>query len=184
MEIIRLCQRKNAKAQKILYDRYYRVLLGICMRYAKSIDEAEDTLQTGMLRIFKKINTYEGKGSFEGWMKRIMVNIAIDNFRKSNKHYFHEDIEEVNGQPFVAAEIPSELNSRDLLKMVQKLPDGYRIVFNMFAIEGYSHKEIANKLGISENTSKTQLKKARNSLKKMLYKINYVYEDNNTEIVR
>ena len=167
-ELIRLCKRKNALAQKLLYNTYHSGLLGICLRYGKSRDEAEDILQLGMISIFKNINSYSGKGSFEGWMKRIMVNVAIDNFRKNNKFYYHQDIDEVNGKPYFASEMPDNLEVKDILGTIQQLPLGYRMVFNLYAIEGYSHKEIAEKLGVSENTSKTQLLKARKSLRKKL----------------
>lgn len=171
-EIIRLCKKRNTKAQKALYNKYHSVLLGICIRYGKSRAEAEDILQVGMLRIFKNIDSYSGKGSFEGWLKRIVVNVAIDNFRKNNKHYYYYDIDEVNGEPYLATDIPKDLEVEDILKTIHQLPDGYRMVFNMYAIEGYSHKEIAAKLGISENTSKTQLLKARKSLRKKLMRLN------------
>jgi len=175
-ELLRLCKRKNAKAQKLLYDTYHGSLLGICLRYGKSRAEAEDILQLGMLRIFKNIKSYSGKGSFEGWMKRIIVNVAIDNFRKNNKHYYHHDIDEINGAPYLVTDIPNNLEVQDIIKTIQQLPSGYRVVFNMFAIEGYSHKEISDKLGISENTSKTQLLKARKSLRKKLMRLNKMPE--------
>ncbi len=173
-ELVRLCKRKNASAQKLLYNTYHSSLLGICMRYGKSKDEAEDILQLGMIQIFKSIGSYSGKGSFEGWMKRIVLNIAIDNFRKNNKYYYHHDIDEINGESYFASDIPDNLEVKDLLHTVQQLPDGYRMVFNLFAIEGYSHKEISAKLGISENTSKTQLLRARKSLRKKLLMLNKV----------
>ncbi len=173
-ELIRLCKRKNATAQKLLYNTYHSSLLGICLRYGKSRDEAEDILQLGMITIFKNISSYSGKGSFEGWMKRIVVNTAIDNFRKNNKYYYHQDIDEINGEPYFASDIPDDLEVKDILNTVQQLPDGYRMVFNLYAIEGYSHKEIADKLGISENTSKTQLLKARKSLRKKLLILNKI----------
>ena len=171
-ELIRLCKRKNATAQKLLYNNYHSGLLGICLRYGKSRAEAEDILQLGMITIFKKIASYSGKGSFEGWMKRIMVNVAIDNFRKNNKFYYHQDIDEINGKPYFASDIPKDLEVKDILVTIQQLPPGYRMVFNLYAIEGYSHKEIAEKLSISENTSKTQLLKARKSLRKKLILLN------------
>jgi RNA polymerase sigma-70 factor (ECF subfamily) len=152
--------------------KYYGSLLGICMRYGKSKAEAEDILQIGMLRIFKNIESYSGKGSFEGWMKRIMVNVAIDNFRKNSKYYYHHDIDELNDEPYLTSDIPNSLEVEDILNTVQQLPQGYRMVFNLYAIEGYSHKEISLKLGISENTSKTQLLKARRSLRKKLMRLN------------
>ncbi len=173
-ELIRLCKRKNAKAQKWLYNNYYGILLGICMRYAKSKDEAEDILQMGMIRIFSTIDSFKSEGSFEGWMKRIMVNISIDNFRRNNKFYFHQDIDEINGEPYYTNELPNNLEVKEILQTIQQLPVGYRIVFNLYAIEGYTHKEIAIKLDISENTSKTQLFKARKSLRKKLQYLNKV----------
>ncbi len=173
-ELIKLCQRKRAKGQRLLYNKYYRSLLGICMRYAKSKDEAEDILQMGMIRVFKSIDSYTGSGSFEGWMKRIIVNIAVDNFRKNNKHYYHQDIDEINGYSALVEELPTNIEVKEILSTVQQLPDGYRMVFNLFAIEGFTHKEIATKLRISENTSKTQLFKARKSLVKKLQAMNYV----------
>ena len=171
-ELIRLCKRKNALAQKLLYNTYHSSLLGICLRYGKSKAEAEDILQIGMIRIFKNIGSYSGKGSFEGWMKRIIVNTAIDNFRKNNKFYYHHDIDEINGEPYFISDISDDLEVKDILNTVQQLPNGYRMVFNLYAIEGYSHKEISGILGISENTSKTQLLKARKSLRKKLLILN------------
>ena len=173
-ELVRLCIKKNARAQKLLFTTYYSSLLGICMRYGKSKGEAEDILQMGMIRIFKRIGSYSGKGSFEGWMKRIIVNVAIDNFRKNSKYYYHHDIDELNGEPYLATDIPNDLEVMDILNTIHQLPTGYRMVFNLFAIEGYSHKEISIKLGISENTSKTQLLKARRSLRKKLMILNEI----------
>jgi len=167
-ELIMLCKRKNAKAQKLLYNNYHSILLGICLRYGKSRAEAEDTLQQGMITIFKKINSYTGKGSFEGWLKKIMVNTAIDNFRKNNKFYNHQNIDELNGKSYFNSNTSNNMEVQDLMSTIQQLPPGYRMVFNLFAIEGYSHKEIAKKLDISENTSKTQLLKARKNLKEKL----------------
>ncbi|NOY51456.1 MAG: RNA polymerase sigma factor [Chlorobi bacterium] len=181
-ELIRLCKNNNAKAQKLLFNKYYGLLLGICVRYGKSKAEAEDILQTGMLRIFKHIGSYSGKGSFEGWMKRIVVNVAIDNFRKNNKHYYYYDIDELNGEPYLVSDIPDNLEVKDILKTIHQLPHGYRMVFNLFAIEGYSHKEIALRMGISENTSKTQLLKARKSLRKKLMRLNKLPQHKKVEI--
>jgi RNA polymerase sigma-70 factor (ECF subfamily) len=167
-EIIAGCLRKKRKAQKALYDQYHPVLLGICLRYAKSRAEAEDVLLMAFTRIYKKIDTYTGDGSFEGWMKRIVINIAIDNYRKNAKHYFHDELEDVPQSELGFDFIPDSFALRDILKTIQELPDGYRMVFNLYAIEGYPHKEIAEKLGISESTSKTQLLKARKRLQQKL----------------
>ena len=179
-ELIRLCKRKNAKAQKWLYETYRGTLMGICMRYGKSKAEAEDIFHIGMIRVFKNIDAYSGKGSFEGWMKRIVINAAIDNYRKNNKHYYNFDIDEINGEPYLTSDIPDNLEVNDIQNTIHQLPSGYRMVFNLFAIEGFSHKEIAAKLSISENTSKTQLLKARKSLRKKLMRLNKLPQSSNS----
>lgn len=171
-ELVRRCVRKDAKAQKLLYNTYHSTLLGICMRYAKNKAEAQDILQSGMIRIFKHIESFSGKGSFEGWMKRIIVNVSIDNFRKSNKFYYHHNFDELNGERYLADETPDNLELKDILNAIQNLPPGYRMVFNLYVVEGFSHKEIADKLGVSENTSKSQLLKARRSLMDKLAVLN------------
>lgn len=171
-EIINGCLKRKRRAQKILFERYHASLMGICMRYSKSKSEAEDVLLMGFTRIFKKINTYSGKGSFEGWMRKIIVNIAIDNFRRNNKYYFHEIVEESGYDLEYAEYIPDNLTLEEILKTIQSLPNGYRVVFNMFAIEGFSHKEIAEMMNISESTSKTQYLKAR---KKLQVKLTSLY---------
>jgi len=171
-EIFKGCLKKKRGAQKALYDRYHPVLMGICLRYAKSQPEAEDVLLMGFTKIFKKLNTFNGEGSFEGWMKKIMVNVAIDNYRKNLKHYFLVDYENISPDVLGYDYIPDSFSVQEIIKTIQELPDGYRIVFNLFAIDGYSHKEIAEKLSISESTSKTQLLKARKKLKKKLTLLN------------
>jgi len=175
-DIINGCRQKKHRAEKALFDRYHPVLMGICVRYAKSNAEAEDILLMGFTRIYKKINDYSGKGSFEGWMKRIMINVAIDNYRKNRKHYFIEDISDLTTDDTGVDYIPDNFSLGDIIRTIQELPDGYRIVFNLYAIEGYSHKEIAEKLNISESTSKTQLMKARNQLKKKLLLLDNIRE--------
>ena len=180
-EIIAGCLQKKRKAQRALYDQYHPVLLGICLRYAKSRAEAEDVLLMALTRIYKKIDTYNGDGSFEGWMKRVVVNIAIDNYRKNFKHYFHDDLEDIPQGNLGFHIIPDSFSVKDILKTVQELPDGYRVVFNLFAIEGYSHKEIAKQLGITESTSKTQLLKARKKLQQKLIQYKLVDDKSRTE---
>ena len=175
-ELIRRCKKKSAKAQKLLYKQYHGSLLGICMRYGKSKAEAEDILQMAMMKIFNNIDSYSGKGSFEGLMKRIVVNMAVDNFRKNSKYYYHDDIDDASDSYLVADAIPDNLEVKDILNTIQQLSPGYRMVFNLYAIEGYRHKEIAEKLGISESTSKTQLLKARKKLQKLLLSLNRVPE--------
>ena len=155
------------EAQQQLFDLYSGKMMAVCYRYAKSREEAEDILQEGFMRVFRKIELYTGSGSFEGWLRRVFTNIAIRHYQKNSRLHIvsgFEDYEEEPGEDvmdhFFAAE--------DLLKMIQSLPDGYRMVFNMYAIEGFSHEEIAEKLGISIGTSKSQLARARRSLQRML----------------
>ena len=167
-EIIRGCLRRKRKAQKALFEKYHPVLMGICLRYAKSRPEAEDILLMGFSRIYKKMKQFGGQGSFEAWMRRIMVNVAIDNFRKNLKFYYDKNIDDLHDDSVPTNEIPDTFSIDEILRTVQELPAGYRLVFNLFAIEGYPHKEIAEMLGISENTSKSQLLKARKKLQLQL----------------
>jgi RNA polymerase sigma-70 factor (ECF subfamily) len=167
------CRAGKRKSYNLLYQKYSEVMLGICFRYSKNRQEAEDILQEGFIKIFKNISKFRGEGSFEGWMKRIMVNSAIDHYQKSLKHLYHEEVDNVADDNSIVSDQyddheNNQFSAEQLMQMVQELPDGYRIVFNMFAIEGYSHKDIASHLGISENTSKTQLLKARKTLKAKL----------------
>ena len=166
--IIEGCLKNNRKAQKMLYDKYASKFLGMCMRYAKDRLEAEDILQEGFLKIFGRIGQFSGLGSFEGWMKRIIVNTAITNYRQNLKHYYKQHIDEVNETDFDAPFSDSEYSLEELLKVIQALPPGYRMVFNMFAIEGYQHKEIAEMMGIDVTTSKSQYSRAKKLLREKL----------------
>lgn len=167
-EIIEGCIKNKRKAQKRLYEKYYRRMLGICLRYCSDTDEAEHVMLSGFMSIFSKINSFQRKGSFEGWMKRIMVNTAIDAFRKNKKYKYHLDVVDLENELQTEGNFPENISINEILSIVQQLPPGYRIVFNLFAIEGYEHKEIAEMLGVSVNTSKTQLFKARKMLQKIL----------------
>jgi RNA polymerase sigma-70 factor (ECF subfamily) len=182
--IIEGCIAGKRSAQSALYKAYSAVMLSICMRYARSRDEAEDILQEAFLKIFRNIGTYRREGSFEGWMKRIIINHALNCFRKNRKMPFIEDIDNVNETQIVEAEDPMPLDvpvpANTLIHLIRQLPPGYRMVFNMYVFEEYSHKEIAEMLNFSESTSKTQLLKARKMLRKKLFDMNLVI---NTEQV-
>ena len=145
-------------------------MLTICMRYCKDRSEAEDIMQDGFIKVFSNLKKFRGEGSFEGWIKRIMVNTAINHYQRNLKHYFHnqlEDIQEAIGDFDDDDFHPDEnITRRKLLALIQELPEGYRFVFNLYVFEDYSHKEIARALNISVNTSKTQLFKARKWLMK------------------
>jgi RNA polymerase sigma factor (sigma-70 family) len=160
-------KRKDAKAQKGLYERYAGKLYALCCRYIKEKMEAEDVLIIAFTKILDRIDQYKGEGSFEGWMKRVVVNESLTYLRRNKNMYLEMDIEAADREPDFE-KLESHLQAEDLLKMIETLPSGYRIVFNLYAIDGYSHKEIADQLGISENTSKSQLSRARVALQKSL----------------
>jgi len=169
-QLIERCRNNDRAAQKILYNKYAGLMLAICRRYVFEKSEAEDILMEGFLKIFTKIGEFEGRGSFEGWMKRIFVNTAITNYHKSSKHNKnHYDIEEVY---ITKSEKPafgeSEFTQEELFNIIHSLPDGYKLVFNMYALEGYKHKEIADLLGIDINTSKSQYSRAKKLIRKKL----------------
>ena len=166
-DLITRCRKKDQQAQKEMYDKYASRMLGICTRYIKDTDQAEDVMIIGFTKIFEKIGQFKGNGSFEGWIRRIMVNESLTFIRKNKSMYLEVDIEKADTEPDYN-KLNNHLEAEDLLKLVNELPVGYRTVFNMYAIEGFSHKEIADALGISENTSKSQLSRARALLKKQL----------------
>jgi len=164
------CKAGDRKMQEQLYKETASKMLAVCMRYAKDRMEAEDVLQLGYIKIFQKIKDYRGEGSFEGWIRRIMVNTAIESYRKNLRSLNVVPIEDAYEQPSQGFDF-SSLGMQDLLKVIQKLADGYRMVFNMYIIEGYSHKEIAETLGISEGASKSQLSRARAILQQEIIKM-------------
>jgi RNA polymerase sigma-70 factor (ECF subfamily) len=170
-ELIEECIRHHRKAQYALYERYASTMLGVCCRYSKNREEAEDLMQEGFLKVFDKIATFRGQGSLEGWIRRIMINHALNYLKARKMNFIEEDPQRWsehlpdNSEP----DGPEELYAPDvMLKAVQSLPDGYRVVFNLYVFEGFSHKEIADSLSISENTSKSQLSRARRFLRKSL----------------
>lgn len=172
-KIIDGCLKGKRRDQNKLYAKYSPVLFGLCLRYSRNRDEAEDILQEGFIKIFLNIKAYRGEGSFEGWMKRIMVNTAITHNKQSLKHQFHTDIDEIEETSVLAEDTTAEsdgfkLPKQQLMGIIQGLPQGYRMVFNMYVFEQYTHKEIAQILNVSENTSKSQLSKARKMLSKKI----------------
>ena len=164
-EIIYKCREGNSGAQTALYRLFSAKMYGVCLRYAKDTGDAEDILQEGFLRVFTKINQFEFKGSFEGWMRRIMVNTALEKFRKQDRLYPVEEMKIYESTEFVEETI-SSITAGDLMRIIQELPPRYRMVFNLFAIEGYSHLEISEMMNISEGTSKSNLSRARVILQK------------------
>ena len=169
IDLIAGCKKKNAKAQRILYEKYASRMLGLCRRYIYDRYEAEGIMTNGFIKIFDKIDQYQGEGKFEGWMKRIMINESLGYLRKNKTMYLETDLAHVERSPDFNV-LENNLEAEDLLKMIGELPTGFRTVFNLFAIEGYSHKEIAEMMDISENTSKSQLSRARAHLQDKLLK--------------
>lgn len=167
-ELIRGCIENDARAQRDLYQRFSGAMMGICIRYAPTVHEAEDLLQEGFIKIFRKIHTFEGRGHLAGWIKRIIVNTCLTYYRDTKNLRMYVEINEEAQIGESSFDVFSELSAEDLVKKIQRLPDGFRMVFNMYAIEGYSHKEIADKLEISIGTSKSQLSRARAYLKNII----------------
>lgn len=155
------CIEGDQRAQQKLFEMYAPKMMGVCLRYMKDQARAEDVLQDGFVKVFTKLEKYTGNGSLEGWVRRIMVNTALDELRKTNKFKANVSMDDVDYMVGSDAEVLSSLIEEDLLKLIHEMPDGYKTVFNMFAIEGFSHKEIGEKLGISENTSKSQYSRAK-----------------------
>ncbi|HAX16389.1 MAG TPA: RNA polymerase subunit sigma-70 [Leeuwenhoekiella sp.] len=154
--------KEKPKAQAELYTLYARTLFGVSLKYSRNYEEAEDNLQDAFLTIFKKVHQYKGKGSFDGWLKRIVINTALQRYRKQSL------FELVNEEQIEQEEVlvdTNEISLQFLLKIIQELPDRYRLVFNLYVLDGYPHKEIAQMLSISEGTSKSNLARARMILK-------------------
>jgi RNA polymerase sigma factor (sigma-70 family) len=161
--MVRGCVKGQPQHQEALYTKYYRKMFGVCLRYAPDRETAEDILQDGFVKVFKNIGSFHGTGSLEGWIRRIMVNTALELLRKKSTMYPVVDLDQAI-QTDGGWDIVSSMTEQEILRMVQALPVGYRTVFNLYAIEGYSHKEIAEQLNISEGTSKSQLARARQTL--------------------
>jgi RNA polymerase sigma-70 factor (ECF subfamily) len=173
-QIVEGCRKGKRQAFSALYEKYAAVMLGVCYRYTKSRMEAEDVLQEGFVKVFQKIGSFESRGSFEGWLRRLMVNTAINHYKANQRHKTQEI--DLNSKDVVnrfenedeTIDIEGVLPQAELVSMLQGLPDGYRIVFNMYVIEGLKHDEIAEELNISTNTSKSQLFKARRWLRQKI----------------
>jgi RNA polymerase sigma factor (sigma-70 family) len=171
-EILKGCIEGKSSAQKALFDTYAKLMLGVCNRYASNIEEAEDVMQEGFVKIFLHIGEFKGDGSLVAWMRRIMINTAITYYHKMRKHRYHDDLEEVRESQFEDQDWgEAEFTREELFHVIQRMPDGYRVVFNLYAVEGYKHREIAEILEIDENTSKSQYSRARRWLQERLVRI-------------
>lgn len=166
-DIINGCIEGNRRMQEILYQRFAPRMYAVCLRYAGTAEEAEDILQEGFIKVYKKMASFRGEGSFEGWIRRIFVNTAIEHFRR--KRYLQPVTEKeentIEGKYLSALD---DMATKDVMALIQQLSPGYRTVFNLYVVEGYSHKEIADMLGISEGTSKSQLSRAKVILQELV----------------
>lgn len=159
--IIALCKKGDRSAQKVLFESLSPKMFAVCLRYMGDRDAAEDVLQEGFISLFSKLESYSGDGSFEGWARKVFVNTALMTLRKNDVLKQSAEIESAFGVSSGGSSAIQNISYQELLKIISELPVGYRTVFNMFAIEGYSHKEISEALGISEATSRSQLQRAR-----------------------
>lgn len=177
LQLIEGCKTGKRRFQSLLYQKYSRRMFAVCLRYSNNTTEAEDILQEAFIKVFRNISTYTGSGSFEGWMKRIMINTSLSQLQKNKKKGISVDMETV--EPFLSDDDPNsgQFNLADavttdqLIGLIQRLPEGYKHVFSMYALDGFAHQEIADTLGISVNTSKSQLSKARKYLQKEIEKL-------------
>ncbi len=164
------CQKGKARAQRTLYERVAPKMLGVCRRYIMDAEEAEHVMIGGMVKVFEKIGQFSGEGSFEGWIRRIVVNECLMYLRKNRSMSLEVEIENADREPDFN-NLEDNINTEVLMGLIRELPVGYRTVFNLYAIEGYNHAEIGEKLNISENTSKSQLSRARKILQTKLLKL-------------
>lgn len=163
--VISACIAGNRKAQAKLYHQFAPKMFGVCLRYASDVHEAEDNLQDGFIKVFTNLKSFRNEGSFEGWVRRIMINVSLEKFRKQNKLFPVEDVSVYDSANF-SDDIVAKISSDDLLRLVQQLPPRYRLVFNLYVLEGLSHEEIAKEMSITKGTSKSNLARAREILKK------------------
>lgn len=178
-ELIKACKRADVLAMRVIYEKYYRIMMGICLRYLRNRADAEDMVQDGFIKIFKDIGTYEGRGSFEGWMKRVMINSALAHLRKPKKEINAESFADLTDQTDFPDEkeeitvkeliVKTDFTKEELIDAIHSLPPGYQQVLNLYIIDDFKHQEIAEMLHISIGTSKSQLNRGRKLLIKKLY---------------
>lgn len=159
-KILKACMEKDPKAQKQLYDHFSSRMYAVCIRYSNSREDAKDILQEGFIKVFGKLGQYTAKGSLEGWMKRVFINTALEHYRVHKVYQQQSDVEEAYDLP-QSGNALERITQKEILAVMATMATGYRTILNLFAIEGYSHAEIAEMLGISEGTSKSQLSRAR-----------------------
>lgn len=165
--LVASCLEGDRKSQELLYRRFANKMYAVCLRYEPDKEKANDILQDAFIKVFKGLHAFKGEGSFEGWVRRIVVRTALDSFRKQSRLYVIGDYDEI-ATPSVQAEAVDKIGAEELMGLVQSLSPGYRTVFSLYAIDGYQHKEISEMLGISEGTSKSQYSRARVALQQLV----------------
>ena len=176
-KLVEACLKGDTRSQKLLYEQYRRQMFRMCLRYARTDQEAEDYLQDGFIKVFIDLKQYQFKGPLGAWIRKVILNVILQEIRKRKQLFPAVDINAMADQIGADERMSAELDARTLTSYIQQLPDGYRAVFNMYAVEGYSHKEIAHRLGISVGTSKSQLSKARASLRATIEILMFVPND-------
>jgi len=172
-ELIQKCIEGDGKAQKALYEKFASTMYGICIRYSSNTEEAKDIMQDGFIKVFTKLQQFEGSGSFEGWMKRIFINCALEFYRVNKVHMYHSGAEGAEDK-LVDDHTLDKISQKEILQIMNNMAPGYRTVLNLYIVEGYSHAEIAEIMGISEGTSKSQLSRARVILQEEIKKLSRV----------
>jgi RNA polymerase sigma factor (sigma-70 family) len=167
-QLIAHCLQGDRNAQRRLYELFSDKMMGVCLRYCKDKETAKDLLHDGFLKIYTHLDSFEGKGSFEGWIRRIMINTALEYLRKKSDEGYNMDIEEAFTLTSDDYGVLEKMQADELLKTIQKLPDTYRTTFNLFVIEGYSHREIAEAMNITESSSRVYLTRAKQLIQQML----------------
>ena len=174
LKLIESCRKGDRAAQKVLYDRLAPRMFSLCIRYVGDRDLAQDMLQEGFITLFTRLDSYKGEGSFEGWARKIFVTTVLMELRRKDTLKMSEDLESVRGMKTEVTSQMQNIGYKDLMRLISELPPGFRTVFNMYAIEGSSHKDIGDMLGISETTSRTQLSRARTWLQNKIKEIENV----------
>lgn len=173
-ELLAGCLRNHRRSQELLYRQFYGYAMSVCLRYAPTREGALEVLNDGFLKVFTRLDQYEPTQSFKGWLRRILINTAVDHYRQEVRHFYHEDVEQADqiaGTESIDAY--SQLAHEELMRLIQRLSPAYRLVFNLYVIDGFSHDEIAAQLGTSVGASKSNLARARENLRQLLKQLNY-----------
>lgn len=173
-ELLAGCLRNHRRSQELLYRQFYGYAMSICLRYAPTREGALEVLNDGFLKVFTRLDQYEPTQPFKGWLRRILINTAVDHYRQEVRHFYHEDVEQATHVPVSdSADAHSQLAHEELMGLIQRLSPAYRLVFNLYVIDGFTHDEIAGQLGISVGASKSNLARARENLRQLLKQLNY-----------